>query len=222
MMPDTTRQERLISDLRSLESLKANSSVFDYLASGDPPDVYEIVFRGQGVRRDAHGEHIQLIDEHRCELRLNLSYPERPPDVRWMTALLHPNISFGGFIRLSDIGLPWHADLELEAICERLWDVARLAYFDLENATNHAARQWLATQQEFALPVDPRPLRDRIVGGNTNIVRYERRDGRGVLLPQASEEGSILYIDEDTPVPTLPSAAAPQRPDDDEIIYIGE
>jgi len=218
----TARHERLAADLESLEVLKANSSVFGYEACGEPPDTFSVVFRGRGLWRDATTGGIREVNEHRCDLRMTLSYPERPPEIRWQTPLLHPNISFGGFIRLADVGLPWNEDLALDVICERLWDVARLAYYDLDRATNFTARRWLETQRDYTLPVDARPLRDRRIRGNTNIVRYCRRDGSGPVLPVGEPEPAVLYIDENTPVPPLPTARDQRAGGEDEILYIGD
>ena len=69
-------------------------------------------------------------------------YPERPPDIRWLTPILHPNISFSGFLNLAEVGLPWSEDLGLEVVCERLWDVARGSYMNLEKSANYAAKSW--------------------------------------------------------------------------------
>lgn len=221
-MERTTRRERLIADQQMLDELKASSSIFDYEAVGDPPDHYVAVFHGQGLCRDETTRQIVRLDEHRCELCLSLSYPQAAPDLRWLTPLVHPNISFGGFIRLEDVGLPWDERVGLDVVCERLWDVARLAYCDLQHATNASARQWVERQTEHALPVDPRPLRDRrLPGKNANVVRYRRRDGRRILLPEPSE-AEVLYIDEHTPVPQLPGARREPPDAEGEILYIGE
>jgi len=212
----------LAADLASLEVLKANSSVFTFEASGEPADTYTVVFRGRGLYRDSATGRIQDVNEHRCDLRMTLSYPERPPEIRWQTPLLHPNVSFGGFIRLSDVGLPWTEDLALDVISERLWDVARLAYYDLDQATNLTARRWLESQRDYTLPLDPRPLRDRMIRGNTNIIRYHRRDGSGMLFPERDSEPTILYIDENTPVPPLPTARRELSGEEDDILYIDD
>ena len=78
---------------------------------------------------------VERINEHRIELRIPYAFPERPPDVRWLSSIYHPNISFSGLVKLRDIGLPWVEDMSLDVVCERLWDVARLAYFDEEHAS---------------------------------------------------------------------------------------
>jgi hypothetical protein len=214
------RQTRLMADRTGLEVLKANSSVFDFESEGEVPERYTLVFRGLGLARDARSGQICEVLEHRCDLRLTGAYPGRPPEIRWQTPLLHPNISYSGFIRLADVGLPWDEHLALDAICERLWDVARLAYYDLDQSTNSTARHWLETQREYTLPTDPRPLRDRMARGEPNVFRYQRTGGRLVLLPGPQSEPAVLYLDENTPLPALPAVGRPRTGGDDEILYI--
>ena len=141
-MNGDARDQRLRSDFEAMEAVKAASTILDVQPVGEPPDRYTVTFRGKGLRRDASTDEVEQVDSHECEIRLTLSYPRHSPDIRWLTPLFHPNISFGGFIRLRDIGVSWTEDLSLDVICERLWDVARLAYYDLENAGSAAAWAW--------------------------------------------------------------------------------
>jgi hypothetical protein len=141
-----------------------------------------------------------------------------------LTAIFHPNVSFSGFINLKDIGLTWESDLGLDVLCERLWDVARAAYLDLEGATNSAARSWFAAQKEIELPVDDRPLRDLDAPGGTNVLRA-RRGGEGPLELPHGQAGDVLFIGEDTPTPEIPVRLAPPRRlprGDDDVLYIGD
>ena len=52
-------------------------------------------------------------------------------------------------------------------LSERLWDVARGAYINLDKSANYAARNWFADSSTttIVLPVDRRPLRDKIRTG---------------------------------------------------------
>lgn len=220
-MTDTDRDQRLRADLAAIDALRAASTILDFQQVGEPPDRYSVTFRGKGLRRDASTGRVEPLDSHECEIRLTLSYPERPPDIRWLTPLFHPNISFGGFIRLRDVGVSWSEDLSLDVICERLWDVARLAYYDLENATSHTAKRWLQDQCDVTLPVDLRPLRDKASISNSNVIQYAWRDDRRLVLSDAEEENEVLYIDEDTPVPPIQLARRERRSDDD-VLYIGD
>lgn len=217
-MTAPTRKERLLADQRSMELLRSTSTILDYRAAGNPPDRYTVIFRGRGLFRDPNRGQIDLREVHECDIRLPWSYPQRAPELRWQTPLFHPNISFGGFIRLDDIGLAWDESLGLQLICERLWDVARLAYVNLPETSNYAAKRWLASQKQWTLPVDRRPLCDDLRPTHANVIRYGRRDGRKVILPEAEIEEDVLYIDESTPPPR--ARANPKR--EQEIWYLGD
>lgn len=223
-MTPEQRQSRLTADLESLRALKKQSSILDFECVGECPDAYTLGFRGVGLARDLSGQRdVERVDQHKIEIRLPFSYPDSPPDIRWVTPILHPNVSFSGFINVKDIGLQWEPDLGLDVVCERLWDVVRLAYLNLEQATNYSARNWFADQRQFPLPVDVRPLRDKQVSANSNIVHYERRGGSRVVLPTAtSTHSETFFIGEDTPTPALPSRAPGRRPpsSDDDVLYI--
>ncbi len=209
-----------------MRALKKASTILDFEFTGEPPDRYTISFRGKGVTRDTSPRaDVEFVELHRADVRLPFSYPRRPPDIRWVTPILHPNISFSGFINLKDVGLPWDKDLGLDIVCERLWDVARLAFMDLDKATNYAAKNWIEDECRMQLPVDRRPLRDKSAPVGTNVVRYQRRGEGGIALPAAAEAGEILFIGEDTPTPQLPNRLAPtrRRPEhDDDVLYIGD
>ena len=171
---------------------------------------------------------METVDVHRCDVRLPYSYPDSPPDVRWLTPVFHPNISFSGYVNLREIGLNWDRQLGLDVVCEHLWDVARAASANLEGATNYSARRWFREQGEkFGLPVDRRPLRDRTVPHAANVVRYRRRgasdaeqDGVGVELKNANDD--VLFIGDDAP-PEPPVRTRPQSQPagDDDVFYIG-
>jgi ubiquitin-protein ligase len=218
----TERQQRLAADYDALESLRRASTILEFETTGSPPESYSITFRGKGLRRDAGTNEIVYQDLHQCELRQTLSYPRHPPDIRWLTPLFHPNISFGGFIRLEDIGLPWTEDLSLDIVCERLWDVARLAYHDVDAAANYAARTWLQQQSGFSLPVDARALRDKVTSANTNVIGYRRKGDQRLAFAQPEADTDILYIDEDTPIPPVKLGRPRRRKDGGDVLFIGD
>lgn len=217
-----TRASRLEQDFAALERLRQSSTILSFEPSGHPPDRYELCFRGRGVaRRSGSRGAVEFVDLHRVEVRLPGGYPESPPDLRWLTPILHPNVSFSGFIQLPDIGLPWDESVTLDVVCERLWDVARLAYIDLNRTTQSSAQVWLSEQRVLDLPVDARPLRDRALPAARNVIRYQRR-GEQRTVP-ALEAPEVIFIGEDTPVPPLPLSPRPRPSSDgDGILYIGD
>lgn len=222
------RHQRLIAELEALRALKKTSSIFGFEAAGEAPDRYTILFRGKGIARGTSADaEIETIELHKVDLRLPYSFPERSPDIRWTTPILHPNVSYSGFINVKDIGLPWEQDLGLDVVCERLWDVARLAYMNLDNATNYSAKNWFEDECPLQLPVDPRPLRDKPAPAGSNVIRYQRKGANGILLPEPAAGQDVFFIGEDTPTPELPKPARrmPARrppPDDNDVLYIGD
>ena len=224
-MVQETRDDRLQADLQALQDLKENSSLFDFESTGDPPDRYTIVFRGKGLARNSSSNSdVEVTELHRCDIRLPYSYPERAPDVRWLTPIFHPNISFSGFINMKEIGMPWDKGLTLDVVCERLWDVARLSYMNLDKATNYAAKSYFESDNAIKLPVDSRLLRGGATPAGSNVIHYERRGGAGVKLPDARPSSAdVLFIGDDAAKP--PVHAKPTRPpvvrrDDDDILFI--
>lgn len=222
------REQRLIADLESLRALKKSSTIFDFEATGEAPDRYMILFRGNGITRDTSADaNIETVELHKIEIRLPYSYPQRSPDIRWTTPILHPNVSFSGFINVKDIGLPWEQEVGLDVVCERLWDVARLAYMNLENAANYSAKNWFEDECTIDLPVDPRTLRDKNAPVGSNVIRYQRKGTPHVSTAEPQPGQDVFYIGENTPTPDLPKPRRqmPARrppPNDDDVIYIGD
>ncbi|MBC7856436.1 MAG: hypothetical protein IAF94_23650 [Pirellulaceae bacterium] len=217
-MEQDLRENRLRTDLAALEALRAQSTILQFETS-EPADRYTITFRGKGLARSAAGSDISIVELHQVDLRLPFSYPQRAPDIRWLTPILHPNISFSGFLNLAEVGLPWSEDLGLDVVCERLWDVARGAYMNLEKSANFSAKNWYEKENQHELPLDRRPLRDRGGSGNTNIVRYQRR-GQNLQIPASGTPSEVIFIDENTPVPSIPSRG-PIRQRAGDVLYIG-
>jgi len=151
----TQRQQRLAAELDVMRALAKQSSILEFEPQGDPPDRYTITLRGRGVKRGAsYGAGVEYVDHHKCEVRLGYDFPRQPPEVRWLTPIFHPNISYSGYVELKDCGLMWAEDLSLDVVCERIWDLARLAWFDLDKARDHSAKKWVSEQGEVGLPVD--------------------------------------------------------------------
>jgi ubiquitin-protein ligase len=221
-----TREARLKADRELLAALQAASTIFTCEPSGEPPDRYTLTFRGKGLARDASAQSdVVVVELHQIDLRMPYSYPTSPPDIRWLTPIWHPNVSFSGFVNLADIGLVWTKEVPLDVVCQRLWDVARGEFRNEGKATNYAAKNWFEKECEIPLPVDRRQLRDKTTATGSNVVRYQRRSGQGVQLAGAG--GDVMFIDENTPTPDVPERqpyvpVARRRPrGDGDVLYIG-
>ena len=163
-MRPSPRQRRLESDLRSLESLRAESSIFDFAGSASEPagpvDTYIARFCGPSFSRSPDRFEIGIGRDHEVLIRLGASYPRQAPSLAWRTPLFHPNISTSGAVCLGGYSTFWVPSLHLDQLCEMLWDMIRLQNFDVKSPYNREAAAWLAAQQGLKLPLDERPLRD--------------------------------------------------------------
>jgi ubiquitin-protein ligase len=149
---------RLRNDLAALERLRSESSVFRFSTQGDPPHVYQICFKGKGLWRDRNK--VRITETHRVEIKLGASYPRSMPEIRWITPIYHPNISEIGMVCLGGYGTHWVPSVQLDELCNMLWDMARYHNYDIRSPYNRDAALWVACQTTFLFPIDPRPLRD--------------------------------------------------------------
>lgn len=211
MNPDE-RSERIWEELRILKNLNRRSSIFRFEHDAKQPDDVVMIFAGKGLIRSsaatdgnppAGEEPVEIATEHQIQIRMGSDFPESEPDIRWLTPIWHPNLANSGFVELDDLGLVWTTDLSLEIIAERIWDVIRMAHYDLENCTQPNAKDWLENESTFRLPLDPRPLCDREASRQTNIVKYSRITPRtpSVATSDAGESGEVMFIDDDTSPP---------------------
>jgi hypothetical protein len=225
-----SREARLKADHESLQALDAASSIFSMEVTGEPPDRYTLTFRGKGIGRDASSQsEVTSIELHQIDLRMPYSYPNSPPDIRWITPILH-NRFVQRLCEPARRGIVWTKDVPIDMLCERLWDVARAEFLNLNKATNYSAKNWFEKECQQPLPADHRPLRDQAAAASgTNIVRYERRGaGQGVQFAGAAAAGDVMFIDETTPTPQMPQrqpyvpvGRRGKRSGGEDVIYIG-
>lgn len=209
-----------------MEALRAQSSILEFTPSGTPPDQYKLVFLGKGATRETGAlGGATITDRHEIDLRLPYSYPDRPPEVRWTSPITHPNVSFSGYVSAAELGMPAGPCPALDVVVERLWDLARLSYVNLDQASNFPARTWLEAQRDLPRPIDPRPLRDReIVAAEPverpNVIKYTRP---GQPRPTTTSSDEVLFIGPETSPPPLPPTSPPRRRSSgDDVLYIGD
>jgi hypothetical protein len=163
-MRPSPRTRRLQSDHKALSQLAVDSSIFSFQAYGTPPDFYILKFRGRGLwKPDARGE-AMIRDEHEVHVRLGASYPRMMPELAWKSPIFHPNISASGVVCLGGYGTYWVPSLSLDEMCGMLWDMIRYENFDETSPYNREAAAWAKNQTFYRLPIDARPLRDKLAG----------------------------------------------------------
>lgn len=220
-MPAEGRRERLIAELAAMRQLADATSIMCFEAVGEAPEVYQVHFTGTLISRESSVSPVVDVKQHACDIRLPYGFPEAPPDIRFTTAVYHPNISAGGFVDLKSLGLEWNDELTLTLVCERLWDACRLAVYDLDRPSNLTAGQWVRQESDRKLPIDNRPLRDLADKSCSNVVRYKRRHGQPSQLNTSQTSApDIFYIGEDTPSRGTDGNTGSQESGD--IFFIGE
>jgi ubiquitin-protein ligase len=161
-MLHSPRTRRLHSDLKALEQLAADSSIFRFTPYGSPPDFYILRFRGRGFWKPDPAGEVLLRDEHEVHIRLGAAYPRMMPELAWKSPIFHPNISASGVVCLGGYGTYWVPSLALDELCCMLWDMVRFENYDETSPYNREAAAWAKSQSFFRLPIDHRPLRDKL------------------------------------------------------------
>jgi ubiquitin-protein ligase len=237
-MRESPRSRRLKSDHKALEQLAAESSIFSFQAYGWPADFYILKFRGRGVwKPDPQGE-VLLRDEHEVHIRLGASYPRMMPELAWKSPVFHPNISASGVVCLGGAGTYWVPSLALDELCGMLWDMIRYGNFDETSPYNREAAAWAKHQSFFRLPVDQRPLRDKLARATaiddlipiaspalpkpkakSSTSRTPQPPTRQPPPTPAPAGGDVLFIDDSEP---FPAQVVPQsrRASGDDILFI--
>jgi ubiquitin-protein ligase len=219
-MYESPRIRRLRSDLAALEAMKAESSVFQFRATGNPPQQYLLGFRGKSLARD-RGK-VVVRDYHEVEVKLGASYPRTMPELRWLTPIYHPNISEIGMVCLGAYGTHWVPSLALDELCVMLWDMARYQNYDIRSPYNREAALWTAHQTTFRFPMDARPLRDH----RATLGRFSHELELVPELEEAGETESICVLDmeidlrraSEPPARSIPPPLPTSPPDD--VVFI--
>jgi len=141
-----------------------------------------------------------VLTLHRVEIRLGASYPRNKPELKWKTPIFHPNISALGQVCLGGYGTNWVPSLNLDELCEMLWDMIRFANFDTKSPYNYKAARWVEQQSIYQFPLDARSLRDMV--------------SREKLRQQEGEQPAVA------PEPAAPPPPPPPPPED--IVFIME
>jgi len=235
------RQRRLASDHRRLESLAQESSIFSFQAVHPrpklgPPETYRVRFHGMGLQyvSDHFSGNVCPIYDHEIVIQLVAEYPRSAPHMRWLTPVFHPNISASGAICLGEWGTHWAPSLQLDRLCEMLWDMLRFANYDTRSPFNQQAANWLRGQREYRFPLDQRELRDcrRLVpavlveennptpsGGQPATNQTSSQPGFPQLPPTQEEADTLMRFDSpvhfQNPVqhPSQPAPAPPANPE---------
>ena len=188
-MRKSPRQRRLEADFRSVVELNAESSIFSFNATGDPPTRYRLLFDGPGICRDSNGK-IQLIEKHEVIVELGAAYPRLVPNLLWQTPIFHPNISNNGVVCLGGYGTHWVPSLTLDEMSTMLWDMIRYKNFDIQSPYNREAALWARDQRMYHFPLDDRDIRDLVNKPKEPDNQFETSD---TSVDDESENGKSVF-----------------------------
>lgn len=188
-MRKSPRQRRLEADFRSVVELNAESSIFSFNATGDPPTRYRLLFDGPGICRDSNGK-IQLIEKHEVIVELGAAYPRLVPNLLWQTPIFHPNISNNGVVCLGGYGTHWVPSLTLDEMSTMLWDMIRYKNFDIQSPYNREAALWARDQRMYHFPLDDRDIRDLVNKPKEPDNQFEASD---TSVDDESENGKSVF-----------------------------
>ena len=105
--------------------------------------------------------------------------PGRCPKFAGSRPIYHPNISEIGMVCLGGYGTHWVPSIQLDELCNMLWDMARYHNYDIRSPYNREAALWVASQTTFLFPTDSRPLRDlRAAMGRIDPEPNPQSDGK--------------------------------------------
>ena len=84
--------------------------------------------------------------DHRVEIKLGASYPRTIPEIRWITPIYHPNISEIGMVCLGGYGTHWVPSVQLDELCNMLWDMVAVSQLRHPQPVQPGCRLWVASQ----------------------------------------------------------------------------
>ncbi len=180
------REKRLQADFEEMRQLVRDSSILQVDSRGQPPQLYRVRFHGWGLRLGSGGQ-IEPANEHEATIELGAGYPRMMPTIIWRTSIFHPNISPHGVVCLGGFATHWVPSVTLGRLCHMLWDMVRYRNFDPESPYNREAAVWVKSQAGMQLPIDPRPLRDRVAMGDLPATRRSPWLVEEAVQPAAAE-----------------------------------
>ena len=207
MIRKSPRVRRLEADYLAVNRLAAESTIFEFEASGPLPESYRFVFHGPGTWKTAR-KTVAIRQQHEVVVELGAAYPRMMPGLNWQTPVFHPNISSSGVVCLGGYGTNWVPSLRIDELCVMLWDMIRYKNFDITSPYNREAALWARDQRDFRLPLDDRPLRDRVsevptAAGKADKPAFQKppvvvevsAEERASAQSSARHESDIVFLD---------------------------
>lgn len=152
------REQRLLKDMELLVALNDKSALIKIAFNGMPPERYRVTYYCNSFVWANGNKSPSISNLHELNIYLHKEYPRRPPALKWLTDIFHPNIlppyKNGGVC----IG-SWTAAETLDSLCVRIGEMLQYKNYNLEDPLDLEAAKWIR-QNLYLLPADNRSLID--------------------------------------------------------------
>jgi len=137
-------------------ALNSKSELIEIDFNGLPPERYKVTYLCNSLIWVNGNNKPSICGRHELEIYLHKDYPRRPPALKWMTNIFHPNIlspqKNGGVC----IG-SWTAAETLDNLCLRIGEMLQFKNYSLFDPLDVEAANWVG-QNLHLLPIDTRNL----------------------------------------------------------------
>ena len=114
---------------------------------GNPPEVYEVVYRVRGLALNEATRRPTVRTEHKARIYLHRDYPRNKPKCVMATPIFHPN--FGSYICIDDY---WAAGEAIRDVIIRIGQMIQYQSYNPKSPLNPVAARW-AMQNERLFPI---------------------------------------------------------------------
>ncbi len=148
------RMKRLYAEWQRMQLLNQNSDLITIEASGNPPEIYRVIYTCKGLIWMPENSAPSISHNHRFEIYLHKDYPRLPPVIKCLTNIFHPNIlkpeRSGGVC----IGV-WSPAEALDQLCIRLGHMIQYRNYSLSDILDNEAATWVIKHKN-SMPIDNR------------------------------------------------------------------
>lgn len=148
------REKRLMKELQLMAKLNKDSSLISIEYFGEIPIKYLVTYHCRSLRWINGNSAPSLSNRHELEIYLHKDFPRRPPALKWLTEIFHPNIlppaKNGG------VCIGWWTPAEtLDQLCIRIGEMLQYKKYNLNDPLDETAAEWIKENIQL-LPVDDR------------------------------------------------------------------
>ncbi|MFQ6098883.1 MAG: ubiquitin-conjugating enzyme E2 [Armatimonadota bacterium] len=147
---------RLIADYQKMMALDNQSDLVDIVAYGNPPQQYVVTYHVTGLVWPFGTPAPQKVNHHQLEVYLHADYPRRPPRLRWLTEIFHPNIlsaSQNGGVCIGN----WSPAESLADLVVRIGEMVQYKDYNVDDVLDERAADWARRSGQY-LPIDEREI----------------------------------------------------------------